>query len=140
MSMNKGKIYIAAFGEETERAKYWIKKMREAGWEISHDWTDHWFPNEVELPHEERVRIALLDANGVLDSNVLWMLAPTKGGAGVFTELGIAIGFGMSKGTPERPDRPQIIASGAWKRNIFTALADRRFDTDEEAFAHLTGW
>lgn len=129
------KIYVAgAWVEKKERAEKWIAKLREAGFEITHDWTKDDTPSttttDAQLPPGERKKRAEEDFKGVLTADLLWLLAPNERGAsGAWTEFGIALGL---RGTGRKL---KIVVSGrSWQRTIFTALMDNGFENDEQAF------
>lgn len=141
----RGKIYIAAWSEEVERARTWMAKAREAGYEITCDWTPEVerFRSAGRAPtFEERLVAADVDMAGVLAADIVWVLCPATGGAGVHTELGIALGWNAALEAfgNNVQDDINIIASGAHARNVFGAKATYFFDTDEEAFEHITNW
>lgn len=141
----RGKIYIAAYSHEEDRAKKWMDEVRKAGYIITCDWTPEVarFRALGRPPTFEERRIAADDdTKGVLDADIVWILCPAEGGAGVHSELGIAIGWNAAieafGNNVEEPIR--IIASGAHARNVFASRADHCFDADEDAFAQITDW
>lgn len=141
----RGKIYIAAWSNDVERARRWMHEIAAAGYVITCDWTP-----EVErfrglgrpATFEERKVAADMDAEGVLTADIVWVLCPAEGGAGVHSELGIAIGWNaaLTAFGNDVEDPIRIVVSGAHARNVFGTRADHCFDTDEQAFEHLTHW
>jgi hypothetical protein len=128
-------IYVAgAWIEQDTRVRPWITKLRAAGITITHDWTvaeaRPGITSDAELSPEERRAFAVADYNGVRSADVVWLLAPNEnGGCGSWVELGIALGSGIGI----------VYVSGPRaKRSIFTELALGVFQTDEEAFKHIT--
>ena len=136
------KVYVAgAWVEQLQRAKPTIARLQANGVHITFDWTakepDRANVNgDAGLPTEERRKYAELDLKGVLDADVVWLLAPSdKGACGSWIEFGAALATRHARiGTSQRP-RPLVVVSGEkWKRSIFTELADYTFDSDEEGF------
>ena len=96
---------------------------------------------DSQLSDADRIKYAQADLDGVLQADIVWLLAANdKGACGSWVELGaaqsarqlrVALGFGPS---------PIIFVSGPKnKRTIFTELADKLFETDEEALAYIVG-
>lgn len=136
-------IYVAgAWVEKKERAEYWIKRVRDAGFYVTHDWTVDDVPSstitsDAQLAPEERLKRAEADIAGVRKADIVWLLAANDvGAAGSWVELGAALAFQQRSW-----DRvPVIIVSGrAWERTIFTSLADKGYVSDQDAFEHLVG-
>jgi hypothetical protein len=143
--VSRGRVYIAAYSHEEDRAKEWMEKVTKAGYEITCDWTveTQRFRALGRPPtFEERLVAAETDTAGVLSADIVWVLCPETGGAGVHSELGIAIGWNRAiEAFGNNTEEPiQLIASGAHARNVFATLARMCFDADEEAFAHITNW
>lgn len=134
------KVYVAAYSMELDRARFWMGKLRAAGHEIALDWTIQVEQARVAdqpdwaLPIAERVKIAETDYLAAWGSDLVWTLLPQYSGAGVHSELGI----GLASRNTTGPVR-HVVCSGAWRRNVFSALADRVFDTDEAAFEFICG-
>ncbi|MDE2022228.1 MAG: hypothetical protein KGI71_04960 [Patescibacteria group bacterium] len=94
---------------------------------------------------EDRRKYALADLNGVLDADLVWLLAAnTQGACGSWVEFGLAIASKADRldwgiRVFHQEYEPRVIVSGLKaRRTIFTELADKLFDTDEEAFAWIT--
>lgn len=97
---------------------------------------------DAELSNEDRKKFTLADLDGILSADVVWLLAANdKGACGSWVELGAAIaGRALADGMDRRP-YPLIIVSGPeCRRTIFTELADRLFETDDEALAYVRAW
>ena len=92
---------------------------------------------DSKLTNEARRKYALDDLNGVLDADVLWLLAAnTPQAAGSWCELGIALGASMARDVQHAPVNPTIVVSGPnARRTIFSELADHIVPTDEEGLA-----
>lgn len=131
------KIYVAGASKELERCKHWIGKCRDAGYEITHDWTaavEKYGSGGDGLSVEDRASCARADLRGVFDANVLWLLAPPRdlGTTGSWIELGYALRL------VEGSTRLIFVSPDVTGRVIF-ALLPRvwSFDSDEDAFRAL---
>jgi len=80
----KNKVYVACPFAEKERAKELQNKLIEKGYKISCDWT-------VRKESEPLQEIAIDDMRGVLDCDIFIILSTRMTGAGMYTELGIAL-------------------------------------------------
>jgi len=134
------RVYVAGgWLEKDSIVAPMIKRLRDAGAVITHDWTDAG-PSEgsveAHINHEHtlssdvRRKHAHLDLQGVYDADVLWFIVPNyKGSAGSWTEFGYSLA---------RPGRQAVnVVSGPWQKSIFCELADFKFPTHEEALAYL---
>ena len=100
---------------------------------------------DSQLSDADRIKYAQADLDGVLQADIVWLLAANdKGACGSWVELGAALAMreirralvpaGLSVAGPH------IVVSGPkWKRTIFTQLADRWDEDDEEALAYIVG-
>lgn len=160
------KIYIAgAWVEQHQRARPMIAAVRAAGLEVTCDWTvaegdicacgkhrQQHVPfgdggceafngigsgGDNQLTAEQRRKYALADLKGVLDADIVWLLAANdKGACGSWVELGAALAIGQVRSNiyGRSPIDPITIVSGLkWQRTIFTELAHRTFESDGEA-------
>jgi len=86
------RIYVASKFENTTAVREAYRLLREAGHEITHDWTNE---SAEGLTGQERedylVRAALADVKGVMGASGILVLNHQRM-AGGFTEFGIAIG------------------------------------------------
>jgi hypothetical protein len=92
---------------------------------------------DSKLTDEARKKYALADLQGVLDAEVVWLLAPnTQSAWGSWWELGAATCAQiLRKSNAFSRVGPAIIVSGPKnKRTIFTELADCLLDSDADAF------
>lgn len=135
------RLYVAgSWGEQHRRARPMLSRARAAGIVIAHDWTVP-FDTEVLpdalLPSEDRHRHAVDDLEGVLTCDVLWLLAPeTQAGCGCWIEFGAALSAKWLR--LGRLGWPLVVASGRTsERSIFTSLADRKFESDEDALTWI---
>lgn len=95
---------------------------------------------DAALTDEARRKYALADLQGVLDADVVWLLAANdKGACGSWVELGAALAARQVRKTGGVwQEGPAIVVSGPKnKRTIFTELADRLFESDEEALRYV---
>lgn len=133
--MKKLKVYVAgSIPERTARAIPVIAALRASGVEITFDWTidiqvdSNADDSDSALTDEVRRRCAEADADGVRRADLLLLLAPDERGAsGAWVEFGMALALGI----------PVVVSGAKARRTIFTSLAQRTFDTDDEAVAHL---
>jgi len=142
----KTRVYVAARSEDRALARQWMDRLREAGLEITHDWVpdvERYMTTEAMASREERIRHSELDVQGVITADVLWVLMPAESGAGVHTELGIALGWNLASAQAREHDgsggQTFIVVSGALSRNIFASLAHEGYETHEEAFESVKG-
>ena len=88
------KFFVSGKVGQAKNAISVIKRLREAGHEITFDWTtiDHLKPYS-----ENRIasrRLAIKECDGVKNSDVLVVIVHKKG-IGMFVELGIALAMGI---------------------------------------------
>lgn len=129
------RVYVAGSSDERERAKKWMKALRDAGVEVTSTWVEtidgeqRGVANPHDAPLADRERFALANLSQVGQADVVWMLAPGVGhGRGAYWEGGW--GYAMGK---------MLVSSGMrdgvsnTKQSVFTALG-REFADDSEAF------
>ncbi|HXB28094.1 MAG TPA: hypothetical protein VNV25_25415 [Gemmatimonadaceae bacterium] len=175
------KAYVAgAWVEQHQRSRPMIAKLREAGIEITCDWTQaegdvcacghhrsvHYNSGEgckgdgltiaacsclgfngigsggdSLLTDADRRKYAQADLDGVLAADIVWLLAANdRGACGSWVELGAALVARQMRAGEDGGPWPLIVVSGPkCKWTIFTELADRLFETDEEALAYVVG-
>ena len=134
----KGRFYIVGSRKEPERAKRWMDAMVKEGWLNTHDWTLG-LPPEHRLSDDETTQKALLRVQALLMSELVWVLVPEDGDVDAFSEIGIEIGANRLA-QAHSIEELRLVVSGPHASSTFSALAEARFDTDEQAFDHLTGW
>ncbi len=125
------RVYVA--GGAAERltvARQWIRRLQEAGIEVTHDWTqdpgwDCAAPTRASLDAAARE-----DLDGVRRADVLWYLAPATKSEGAACELGAALAWGK-----------RVVVSGPWEAlgRVFPGLAGVQCGTHEEGFAAVAG-
>ena len=95
---------------------------------------------DSQLTDADRIKYAKADLDGVLQADIVWLLAANdKGACGSWVELGAALAL-RETSELRGPRRPEIVVSGPkWKRTIFTELADKTFESDEAALAYIVG-
>lgn len=115
------RVYVAGGASERAQAGVWIRRLREAGVEVTHDWTGDaaWYGGTV-------AKRAAADLDGVRRADVLWYLAPADKSEGSSGELCAALVLGK-----------RVIVSGPWDAagRIFPGLAGERYAGHEEGFA-----
>jgi len=134
-------IYLAGASAEVDMCESYMRLLRDAGYTVAHDWPagirqaalDGYAANPRNAPEEKRHAWAIDDMVGVKECSTFWMLIPEKPTIGAWVELGGALAW------THRDRIERTIVSGDWRVSIFTSLADYRFDSHAEAFAHLTG-
>lgn len=128
------RVYVAgASAERHERVRPVMARLRAAGIEITHDWTEAmheaWSVEDGDamVPESMRDWYARQDRDGVMSADVVVLLAPDGPSTGAWVELGLAIGREV----------PIVVSGRNARRTIFTSLANRLFDTDEEAIRYV---
>lgn len=119
------KIYIATRFEDKPLAAYWVKRLRDAGIEITHNWSAVEEVNDAAANPARRTEYAEADFNGVVSADLVWVLSPEVGGRGCWTEMGIALGRQIP-----------VVLSGALGLNIFDEFS-MNFRTHTAAFRHI---
>lgn len=119
------KVYVATKFEDKRFASFWMGLLRAAGIEITHDWSAAEQDSDAQATDEERTEHAMLDFQGVLDADLVWILAPKASGSGCWTEMGIALGRNIP-----------VVLSGAVGRNIFDEFTTN-FPDHLAAFLHI---
>lgn len=96
---------------------------------------------DSQLSDADRIKYAQADLDGVLQADIVWLLAANdKGACGSWVELGAALALRALVPAGLGVAGPHIVVSGPKnKRTIFTELADKLFETDEEALAYIVG-
>lgn len=127
------KVYVAGGFEEREMVSGWMRRLREAGIVVTHDWTQAettvpGVTSDAQLTAEQAGAFAMDDMEGVERADLLWhIVASYRGARGSYFETGAA--FAMGK---------LIIVSGPdWRKTIFHHLASRQFETHVGAFAAI---
>ena len=135
---HKGIFYIVGSRKEPERAKRWMDAMMKEGWANSYDWTlglppDPW-PTDDPATNEATKRV-----QAVLVSDLVWVLMSEEPDAEAHAEIGIALGANRLAQSLSIEEL-RLVVSGPHAKSVFSSLSEVRFDTDEQAFDHLTGW
>ena len=128
------KIFIAGSSKEIQIVSGFMQKIRDLGHEITYDWT-----NTVRLNGgAEKANDCSADVlrslelcfdnlhKGVIGADLFWMIVPDSETIGGWVEYGYT----------SQTDIP-IIISGNWKRTIYNTLAEKRFDTHDEALSYI---
>ena len=129
------RVYVAASQHDWLRARRVMRDLEAAGLTVSHDWTIQVEEHLGQDPDEDTKRwCAEMDYQGVRDADALLVLTPLwkQWGAGLWTELGIALAMGKL-----------IVVTGPRRdSNIFTQLAVR-VSSDQDGIMTLVkeaGW
>jgi hypothetical protein len=103
-------VYVAAsYTKDRERAGQFIERLIDAGFEITHDWTDEVHPPTSMTPAARKLVSrgqAEADLRGAIDCDVLVLLV-SKGMRGAWIEVGAALASGsrvLVVGKPENFD------------------------------------
>ena len=139
------KIYVAGASSEMALIETLMRRLREAGHTITHDWTVDVRNAGSASPDDSVVRktAARKDLRGIAESDVTWLVKPaeTSTSTGAWVELGYGIGL-----KDESVDRyaikfqdasPMLVASGSSKKCIFADIVDHEFEEHEEALAFI---
>src|ERR1700687_3221879 len=112
------KIYVAGASREVETSVKYITKLKEMGFEITHDWTEEVLDykkrgiTDKELTNEEKYKFAKLDIQGIIDADIVWVILPENPvGVGYWIELGAALGLQLNY-------KKKIVISGDYSRSI----------------------
>jgi hypothetical protein len=126
------RFYLAGASAESEMVRDYAARVVAVGHSLTMRW---WEPvldrraaglTDATLTLDERLAYSRADIRAVRGADVFWLLVPERPSTGAWCELGIALSAGAL-----------VVVSGAWERCVFTADADHRFETHEEALAWL---
>jgi len=131
------KLYIAGSSQELDRAALWIARAKEAGIEITLDWT---IPIREKgsgntLPFVEKQHYACADRDAIRSADAFWFLVPARMSFGATWEFGFAYGYWCTNDLAQ-PD-PIVLSGPKAGDHIFSTLAHVLFQRDEDAFEHL---
>lgn len=121
------RVYVAGKFEDTERVRSAQAKLRELGFEVTHDWTGDDPGTRTGSELEEFLReCALKDYEGVLHADIVVCLNNPKC-FGAMVEIGLALAWG----------KVVYLAGPQLRENIFWHLPEevgmRTFPTDQAA-------
>ena len=139
----KKKCYVAGASAQIELIEIFIAKLKEAGWKITFDWTAKVREVGNASPDDPMIRraAALADLDGVRRAEVLWLVQPdaTSTSTGAWVELGAALERRtlISEKLGIQFSSPLVVVSGSSKKCIFSDLADRRFESHDDALEYL---
>lgn len=126
--------YVASASEQYALVEHFVDRLREAGVEVTFEWTPDvraaGFKPDAELSSVHRRYIARMDACGVREAELTWVLTPSlkEHGCGMWVEMGIALALG----------RRVVVSGPLSKRTVFSELAEAVFASHEEAFDYIT--
>lgn len=100
------KVFVSGQLDEAEKIKDAYQKLKDAGHEITHDWTESdIFLSSPKLKMANRAECGLRaekDINGVVQCDVYILFADNKkAGKGMYVELGAAIALNSKNGAPD---------------------------------------
>lgn len=128
-------IYVAGASAEVHMVRGYMQKLREAGFIITHDWTESVVAaqeagrTDRDLSLNQMSAFACHDLyDGVSVANWVWLLIPEKPSLGCWVEFGFALG-----------ERRKTIVSGDVSRSIFCSMANTRYTSHDLALQALTG-
>ena len=124
------KVYIASRFPDREKVRNVMELFRKNGHEITVDWTKHKAFGDKGFVENEKVaeKYAIEDIEGVRNSDVFVLLTTADIGAGMHTELGVAILSNILFG------KPRIFVVGEHLNNClfyFHPVVERRKSVEE---------
>jgi hypothetical protein len=124
------RLYLAGASAELVLVEAYMRRVRDAGHEITWDWCATVRRIGASNPHDAKARQRLAwcaeDLGGVDTCDVFWLLVPQAPSVGCWVEMGVAW----------QQDK-RIVMSGEWRGTIFSALADELYDSHELALSAL---
>ena len=104
-----------------------MQQLRDLGHEITHDWVEAiraagGEANPRDATQAQRRQWSDEDLRGIDRAELVWVMVPERPSFGCGFEMGFAVGTGKD-----------IIMSGDWRATVFSAQADARFDSHDEA-------
>jgi hypothetical protein len=130
------RVYVAGASREIARAEAVIAALREAGVEVTHDWTKTRRAqpgDDSTLDPQVALQIATDCVSGIMNAEALLVLVPDESTHGVLVELGVAWERGLTIHAARSPSgRGPLEALG-----IFGTLVDEVFDTSTHAVVAL---
>lgn len=123
------RVFVSgASHERIDIVQPWMVRLRECGFEITHDWTGEGYDPSRPFGLEDRQMCATLDLRGVASADVVWGIIPEeRGNGGQDSELGYAYGLNV----------PIVLSGTRVGRNIFHLKMQPRFEKHEDAFKFL---
>jgi hypothetical protein len=124
------RIYVAGSSFEVNSVSDYMKKLREAGVEVTRDWPKviREFGNRANrgLTEEDRVRVSLANFKAIDEADVFWLLVPTAPSCGCWIEFGYAL-----------RNNKLTIASGDVQQTVFTSHAFVCFSSHDDALKRV---
>ncbi len=80
------KFYVGSGMKNSELVNYYVKVLKENGWEQTYDWVKN-ISDDVSV--NDMIKYATLESQGIVDSDVVVILLPA--GRGAHIELGMAM-------------------------------------------------
>lgn len=121
------KVYVAASSNDRIAAREAMVKLAESGIEITLDWSMSEGYNRT-FSEEENAAQAFWDLQAVGRADLVWIMLSSEKSEGAHAELGAALMVGKI-----------VVVSGpvTEPRRIFPLLAMGRFDSHDDAMAHI---
>jgi hypothetical protein len=86
-------VYVAGASGELEHIEWWMAKLRAACIVITYDWTQNIrYSKNNPIDDKYRKDCALLELQGIDESDLVWLLLPTVPSIGCYVEMGYALG------------------------------------------------
>jgi hypothetical protein len=124
-------IYLAGASSEMDMCAEYMQTLRDLGHTITEDWVANikrvGDANPLDATDMYRKKYARTDLEGVRHAFLFWLLVPEKPSNGCWVELGYALA--MCQEIPH----VMVVASGNYKKSIFTALCDFQFPSHDSA-------
>ena len=118
----RGRIYVGTSLKNAQRANELQKRFRDAGCEITYDWTVH---GQV-YNDEELAQYGIEEERGVKNADVFFMVFPARNGA--HFEMGLARGLGIKI--------VLLIEHSQEKKTFYYLPGVARFTDEDEAVHH----
>ena len=80
------KFYVGSGMKNCELVNYYVKLLKENGWEQTYDWVKN---ISDDISRNDMIKYASLESQGIVDSDVVIILLPA--GRGAHIELGMAM-------------------------------------------------
>lgn len=132
------KVYISSGSSEAETAAHYVAKLREAGIQITFDWSAKVLESRAAgnadqigrvdhvLSDNERKIAKAADLTAVMDADIFWYIVPKRA----------SFGAGVEYREAEYEDIP-IVVSGDFKQSLFTVDAEHSFAEHDDALAWI---
>lgn len=124
------RIYLAGGSSERILCAEYMRRLRERGHTITHDWTSsEGFTRQ--LNHSEQREEARRDFQAVLDADLVWVMIPAEKSEGSHFELGAAVALNIP-----------VVTSGPHRtaqHRIFPLLVTDHYESHLDALIAVSG-